>query len=88
MIKGITGCGFEFAVEKANMENMEMLELLAANEAGNPMIYPKLTEMILGVEQKRMLYDHLRDEKGRVSVQKVIAAVDDVFRAFGESGKN
>lgn len=88
MIKGTTASGFAYEVEKAAMENMELLELLAENGEENLLIYPKLTEMIFGKEQKQALYAHLRNEKGRVPINEVVNAVKDVFTAYGTAGKN
>lgn len=88
MIKGTTASGFAYEVEKAAMNDMELVELLADGGENNPMTYPKMTEMIFGKEQKQRLYEHLRDEKGRVPVDGVMDALKDVFTAFGSAGKN
>lgn len=88
MIRGVTKTGFEFAVEKEALDNMELLELLAEGGEDNLMIYPKLTEMIFGKEQKKALYDYLRDSYGRVAISAVVNAVQSVFEAYGEAGKN
>lgn len=88
MIKGVTKSGFAFEVERAALEDMEVVELLAEHSENDPMLYQKLTGKLFGQEQKQRLYDHLKDEKGRIPFVEVVEAVNDVFVTFGSAGKN
>lgn len=84
---GTTKTGFSFDVDKENLDNMELLEALNEMEE-NPVVLPSICIMILGKDGKRKLYDHLRDEKGRVPVSAVVEEIKDIFEVFGQQGKN
>ena len=70
-----TASGFEFELDPAVANDMELLEDLAGWDAGNLVCVPKALERLLGKEQKKALYDHLRGEDGRVPTDKVMAEV-------------
>ena len=50
--------------------------------------FPKLLNMVLGEEQKKRLYDHLRTEDGRVPTQAIGDAMEEIFAAAGDQSKN
>jgi hypothetical protein len=58
---------------------MSIVEL-AGEVQENGTLLPKLIKMILGDEQKKALYDHVRGEDGRVSVT---AVADEIVEIFG-----
>lgn len=87
MITGTTKQGFAFEVDRNVIDDMELLEQIAACDE-NPMALAKVTKMILGEEQRKRLYDHLRNEQGRVPIKEVSEAISDIFGAFGKDGKN
>lgn len=76
MIKEKTKTGFKFEVDGDVVRDMEFIELAAASQEDG-LLLPKVIELVLGAEQKKALYDHVRNENGRV-------IVDDVSREFGE----
>lgn len=76
MIKEKTKTGFKFEVDGDVVRDMEFIELAAASQEDG-LLLPKVIELVLGTEQKKALYDHVRNENGRV-------IVDDVSREFGE----
>lgn len=88
MKEGKTKSGFFYSVDDDVMDNMELVEALADATGDNPLAIAKVTEMIFGKEQKKRLYDHLRNEKGRVKVSSVMKIIEEVFGAFGQQGKN
>ena len=67
MVKGTTASGFKYSVDPALLTDMEFVEL-AGEVQDNGALLPKLIKAILGEEQKKALYDHVRDDSGRVSV--------------------
>lgn len=76
MIKNKTGSGFAYVIDPEVVKDMEFIEL-AADSQDNGLLLPKLIEKVLGPEQKKALYDYVRNESGRV-------IVDDVSREFAE----
>lgn len=44
--------------------------------------------MVFGKEQRKRLYDFLRDENGRVSAEAVSECTIEAIKAIGDAGKN
>lgn len=87
-ITGVTSKGFEFDVDKDAINDMEVVDLLADFEENeNPVVLSKLTSKVLGEKQKKALYESLR-VNGRVPIIEVSNAMVEIFKAFGEQGKN
>lgn len=79
--------GLELDVETAALDDIETVELIAAmNKGGNDAVYalPELLERFLGAAGKAALYEHLRNEKGRVPVSAVEAAVAEIFQLLAK----
>ena len=88
MITGKTATGFEFLLNENVLDNMELLELMVEVQNGNPAaLIPALT-MVLGAEQRKTLYDHLRTGDGRVPVAAAAAAFAEIVKAAKNKGKN
>lgn len=87
MLSGVTESGFEFEIEEEALDDMEYLEALAEAEEDNTRI-PKVIEMTLGKEGKKRLYDHFRDEKGRVQASKVVPEFKEILDKAGSKIKN
>jgi hypothetical protein len=84
-IKGETKTGFKFEFDRANID-MELLDDLADMQ-DNPAMSGRVLSRLLGSDQKRALYDHIRDEAGHVPIEKAAAELIDIF-AESENGKN
>ena len=67
-MKGKTSTGFEFDIEDERLDDMELVDIMAEIDE-NPLLMPKLCKMLLGEEQKKRLYDHLRSDDGRVPIE-------------------
>lgn len=78
MIHGKTSTGFEFDFDTDVVRDMEFIEL-AAEASENGTRYPALIEYVLGKEQKKRLYDHVRNDKGRVMLDDVRREFDEIF---------
>lgn len=75
-------------IEEENLDNMELLDAIAAVDDGDPFAMSRLCNHLLGKKEKKALYDALRDEKGRVPTASVGSAVREIFEKLGETGKN
>lgn len=87
IIKGTTSTGFEYEIDKECMEDAEFLELFAVVAKGGEgsMQVFDLVRAALGDDQKKALYDHCRNEKGRVPISAVTAEITDIFTALGQN---
>lgn len=86
MIKSKTSSGFEFQLEEHILDNMELLDTIVEADE-NPALIPKIVNMVLGKEDKKRLYNHLRTEKGNVPIMAVAAEVAEIFNC-NQQGKN
>ena len=78
-MKGTLKSGFEFEVADDVCDNMELLDAVVDADE-NPLAVSKIVKLLLGEDQRRALYDHLRDESGRVPVLSVSNAVAEIFQ--------
>lgn len=82
-MKGETSKGFKFEIDDKNLDNMELVECVAGVE-DDPLLLPKVCDMLLGKEQKKRLYDHYRTEDGRVPIGAVSSALEEIFNTSDE----
>ena len=87
MRKGTTESGFEFEINEQDLDDMEFLELLAKSQ-NDALAFPAVLEHLLGEKQKKALYDHIRDENGRVPVQATADIIAEIMTIAGEETKN
>ena len=87
MIKGITKSGFSYELEENVFDNMELVDIIAEATENDPVAVSRLVKLVLGMEQRKRLYDHLRTEDGRVPTAAVFETVGEIFTSFGQ-GKN
>lgn len=87
MLRGTTKSGFEFEIDEARLNDMEFLDALAETQ-DDVLGFSKVCTMLLGSEQKKRLYDHLRDDRGHVPIEAMKEAVEDIFKSSGEDLKN
>ena len=85
-IKGKTRSGFAFELPADAGDNMELLDAIV-EATDNPAYFAKVITLLIGKEQKKALYEHLRGEDGRVRVQAVSDALTDIFGSLA-NGKN
>ena len=84
MISGKTKSGFEFEMDDQSLNDMELIENLKAVDKGDITVLPEILNSLLGKEQKKKLYDHVRTEAGRVPMELVAAELNDIFKASKE----
>lgn len=87
MRQGKTKTGFEFELSENIGNDYEVVELLSDLEE-NPLVLTRLVIKILGKEQAKRLKDHVRDESGLVSTEKMTQEIVDIFQNSGEETKN
>lgn len=90
MIKGETASGFKFEIEPADINDMEFLERLGIAFDSDLTKVPGIMTEILGADQRARLYDHLRDGRGKVPIEKAMEAFQEILTIANESteGKN
>lgn len=84
MITGKTKSGFEFQLDENVMNNMELIEELAAVDRGDITALPKVLVTLMGAEMKKRLYDHIRTEDGRVPIDLLVEEVKQIFEVSKE----
>ncbi len=87
-MKGKLKNGFSFDVDENALDNMELIDAMAEAQEENPAMFSKAVLLLLGKDQRKKLYDHIRDDNGRVSVEAVTNSFVEIFEALGEQGKN
>ena len=65
---GKTSTGFEYEISDAAMNDAELLDCLVEADEGNAVSMIRAISKLLGKEQKKRLYDHLRHESGVVPI--------------------
>ena len=78
-IKGTTESGFEFTVNKKNLDNMDLVDALAELGDGANLAIVKVVKLLLGETQKKKLYDNNRDADGIVPQEKINADITEIF---------
>lgn len=84
IIKGKTSTEFEFEIDKDCLEDAEFMELYRRQEKNGLDLY-EFIEYAIGKEQKKRLYDHLRDDTGRVKVTRLRDEVGDILLALSNN---
>lgn len=87
MVEGKTRTGFAFTADPEAISDAEFLELLYEVQHDDQLGVFKLIEKLLGKEEKKALYDHVRDEKGRVPTAKLTEEFSDIMVALQEDGR-
>lgn len=88
MIQGRTKSGFEFEIDEGAVDNMELVDALAEASDDDPVSVSRVVKLFLGEKLRKRLYEHLRNDNGRVPVSAVNTEVAEIFAAFGKNGKN
>ena len=83
-MKGKTTSGFEYEISKARLENYELIEALSEVDE-NPLLLPKVVNLLLGKDQAIKLKDHLRDSDGLVSSEKLSNEIMEIFQNQSET---
>lgn len=79
-LTGITKSGFTYSISEKNLNNYELVEVLGEMES-NPLLLPKVLRLLLGNDQTEKLKNHLRDDDGVISTEKITNELQDIFQA-------
>jgi hypothetical protein len=86
MIEGKTSTGFVYKIHDDVLDDMELLDALVDMDNGDMSSYRYAIKALLGEEQRKALYEHVRDKKtGRVSAKKVFEAFAEVLNSAKEN---
>ncbi len=83
-----TKSGFKCKVDEAVLDDMELVDAMAAAQGEDPLQISTVIKMILGDKNKKKLYDHVRNKDGRVPLEAATNEILEIFEALGETGKN
>lgn len=87
MYIGKTQSGFEFEIAEDTLNNMELVDAIAEVD-DNPLAISNVVRLLLGKEDRKRLYDHIRTEHGNVPVEAMSTELTQIFEACGDAGKN
>ena len=79
-LTGVTKSGFAYSILEKNIKNYELVEALGELDT-NPLVLPRVLNLLLGKEQTQKLKDQVRDEDGIIDTEKVTLELEDIFKA-------
>lgn len=79
VLKGRTSSGFYYKIRYSRLNDFELLDIMSEVD-DNPLLLPKVVTKLLGKEQKKRLYAHLRTPEGNVPVDKIELELKDIFK--------
>lgn len=88
MKKGKTESGFKYEIDEKVLDDMELIDAMAASQGEDPTQISTVVVKIFGADQRKKLYDHIRTEDGRVPVTEVANIITEIINSLGEDGKN
>lgn len=81
-----TPSGFNAEIYDEALNDMELFDCLKTMESGNDaeklFAASEVAERLLGKDGKKALYDHIRDENGRVKTESFIYEIRDIFEGL------
>lgn len=79
-LTGVTKSGFTYSISEKNIRNYELVEALGELET-NPLVLPRVMNLLLGKEQAQKLKEHLRDEDGIVDTEQITSELKNIFES-------
>lgn len=86
-MRGKTKTGFVFKIEEEALNDYELLEKMVKADNGDTSLMVGIISDVLGEEQKERLKDHVRNEKGKVPIEKMIQEFTEILKN-NQDGKN
>lgn len=83
-MKGKTKSGFAFEIDESIFQDVEFLERLASSMEGEGFEVFHLIEELLGKDGKAALYNHVRNDEGKVLLEPLTKELDDIFTQASE----
>lgn len=85
IIKGKTTTGFAYKIDSDFVNDVEFLELFADVQNGDTLGVFNIIKKILGDDQKKALYDHIRTKKGVVPMDRLNDEITDILKVISEA---
>ena len=82
VLQGKTESGFEFKISKERLDDIELIDALETFDREGYGLSNVLNRL-LGVEQKKALYDHVRSKDGIAKASDVIPLVSEIIELCG-----
>ena len=86
MKKMQTSTGFKFKVDEGVLDDMELLDAISELE-DNPLKITRVVTLLLGEKQKKALYDHVRNDNGRVPAEALSKEIVEIFNLLQDDLK-
>lgn len=87
-MKGTTKSGFEYSVPENVFDDMELIDALAdVNSGRDGLQISVVVRKVFDEEQRKRLYDHVRDESGRVPTGSIMDVITEIA-SESTDGKN
>lgn len=86
-----TSSGFQCEIDKSVLDDMEILDLLleVEDDPNNSIIYfNRILKKMMDKETRDRLYDHIRENNGRVPVSKFTEEFNEIFKALKDGKKS
>lgn len=80
--------GLELEIRDNLMNDMELLDDLSDLNEGDGYAISRVLSKILAPDQKKKLYDHHRNDDGKVPVDAIVDSMKEIFELLGDKGKN
>lgn len=88
MLTGTTSTGFAWQIEEDALDDMELLDALAEIDRGKLDAVSAACLHLLGKDQRARLYEHRRDERGRVRISDVSAELGEILAGMRDGPKS
>ena len=82
-----TESGFECDFERDAFNDMELLEAVENMDNGEAMAFLPFVRKLFAPEDKKRLYDSVREPDGRVPVEKIGQVIGEIIKALPEAEK-
>ena len=79
--------GLELDIDESALNNMELVDAMEEMQE-NELAISKALKLLLGTQNRKKLYDFLREEGGNVPIEKVVPCFTEILNRLGEQGKN
>lgn len=89
MVEGTTKSGFVFAVDPDVFGDAEFLEdFVELRDGTDGLRFFRILDRMLGKDQKKRLYDHVRNDGGKVTVNALAPEFSDIIVALSENAQS
>ena len=88
MLTGTTSSGFNWQIAEDALDDMELLDALSEIDAGKLDSVSAACLHLLGKPQRTKLYDHRRDESGRVRISAVADELGEILTGLRDGKKS